>query len=79
MDNRPPEDLLESTHHFPGVYRIKTIGTPFTANGYDVGADQVRNMTLEPATPEEIAQTVAVMGGADWSRWRMGSKARCRT
>ncbi len=48
---------------------IKTIGAPFSAKGYDVGADQVRPMTLEPATPEETAQTVAVMGGDDWSRW----------
>ncbi len=48
---------------------IKTIGAPFGAKGYDVGADQVRPMTLEPATPDEIAQTVAVMGGDDWSRW----------
>jgi enoyl-[acyl-carrier protein] reductase / trans-2-enoyl-CoA reductase (NAD+) len=48
---------------------IKTIGAPFSAKGYDVGADQVRPMTLEPAAPDEIAQTVAVMGGDDWSRW----------
>ncbi len=28
MDNRPSIDLLESTHRFPGAYRIKVIGTP---------------------------------------------------
>ncbi|AGA29792.1 YbeD family protein [Singulisphaera acidiphila] len=26
MDTRPSLDLLESTHFFPGVYRIKAIG-----------------------------------------------------
>lgn len=26
MDHRPSEELLESTHTFPGVYRIKAIG-----------------------------------------------------
>jgi uncharacterized protein len=26
MDYRPPLDLLESTHEFPGVYQIKAIG-----------------------------------------------------
>src|SRR4051794_20542301 len=27
MDHRPSLDLLESTHVFPGVYRIKVIGS----------------------------------------------------
>jgi putative lipoic acid-binding regulatory protein len=27
MDHRPSEDLLGSTHTFPGVYRFKAIGT----------------------------------------------------
>jgi len=27
MDHRPSLDLLESTHLFPGTYRIKAIGT----------------------------------------------------
>ena len=26
MDTRPSTDLLESTHSFPGVYKIKAIG-----------------------------------------------------
>lgn len=26
MDHRPSEELLESTHSFPGVYQIKAIG-----------------------------------------------------
>ena len=26
MDHRPSVDLLESTHFFPGVYKIKAIG-----------------------------------------------------
>jgi hypothetical protein len=27
MDHRPSTDLLESSHSFPGVYRIKAIGS----------------------------------------------------
>lgn len=27
MDNLPSTELLESTHEFPGLYRIKAIGT----------------------------------------------------
>jgi putative lipoic acid-binding regulatory protein len=27
MDHRPSVDLLETTHAFPGVYRIKAIGS----------------------------------------------------
>ncbi|MDR3632465.1 MAG: DUF493 domain-containing protein [Isosphaeraceae bacterium] len=27
MDYRPSQELLESTHTFPGVYRIKAIGS----------------------------------------------------
>ncbi|MEW1659514.1 enoyl-[acyl-carrier-protein] reductase FabV [Streptomyces sp. NPDC093707] len=35
----------------------------------DAGAPAVREVRTAPAAEEDIAQTVAVMGGADWERW----------
>jgi enoyl-[acyl-carrier protein] reductase/trans-2-enoyl-CoA reductase (NAD+) len=35
----------------------------------DDGTPTVGESTTEPADDEEIAQTIAVMGGADWERW----------
>ncbi|MEU9417229.1 hypothetical protein [Streptomyces sp. NPDC048272] len=33
------------------------------------GAPEVKEVTTTPAEREDIEQTVAVMGGADWERW----------
>ncbi|MFE3649425.1 enoyl-[acyl-carrier-protein] reductase FabV [Streptomyces sp. NPDC059152] len=33
------------------------------------GAPEVKEVETAPAAEEDIAQTVAVMGGADWERW----------
>ncbi|KUL36536.1 trans-2-enoyl-CoA reductase [Streptomyces sp. NRRL F-4489] len=35
----------------------------------DAGAPEVKEVETAPAAEEDIAQTVAVMGGADWERW----------
>ncbi|MEK2490230.1 enoyl-[acyl-carrier-protein] reductase FabV [Kitasatospora purpeofusca] len=35
----------------------------------DEGAAEVREVETAPAEGDDIAQTVAVMGGADWERW----------
>ncbi|MYT33274.1 enoyl-[acyl-carrier-protein] reductase FabV [Streptomyces sp. MspMP-M5] len=35
----------------------------------DGGAPEVKEVETAPAAEEDIAQTVAVMGGADWERW----------
>ena len=48
---------------------LKTIGEPFTATSIDTNRDTVVNVTVEPATEQEIADTVAVMGGEDWALW----------
>ncbi|MCQ4438517.1 bifunctional NADH-specific enoyl-ACP reductase/trans-2-enoyl-CoA reductase, partial [Clostridioides difficile] len=37
--------------------------------GLDTDKEVIRDVTLEPATQEEIAGTVAVMGGEDWQMW----------
>jgi putative lipoic acid-binding regulatory protein len=54
MDHRPSVDLLESTHQFPGVYRIKAIGiTSDDFEGRVVGAT-----VAELAGPSELDYSV---------------------
>lgn len=48
---------------------IKPIGQSFTDRTVDVHSGVVSDVTVAPATPDEISQTVAVMGGADWELW----------
>lgn len=48
---------------------LKTIGAPFTALSVDTNRDTVVQATVEPATEQEIADTVKVMGGEDWALW----------
>ena len=48
---------------------LKTIGEPFTATSIDTNRDTVVTVTVEPATEQEIEDTVAVMGGEDWALW----------
>ncbi len=48
---------------------IKPIGETFHVKTLDVDHALVHEVDLEPATDEEIAATVKVMGGEDWERW----------
>jgi enoyl-[acyl-carrier protein] reductase/trans-2-enoyl-CoA reductase (NAD+) len=48
---------------------LKPIGQPYTGKTVDVNTGKVTDVTLEPATEEEIRGTVAVMGGEDWRMW----------
>jgi enoyl-[acyl-carrier protein] reductase/trans-2-enoyl-CoA reductase (NAD+) len=48
---------------------LKTIGKPFQNKNIDVFNGLVNDVTIEPATEEEIEQTVKVMGGEDWELW----------
>lgn len=48
---------------------LKPIGQAYTTKTYDTDKDKVHEITLEPATEEEIENTVKVMGGEDWERW----------
>ncbi len=48
---------------------IKPIGRSFTDKTVDVDKGIVHDVTLEPASQEEIEDTVAVMGGEDWELW----------
>lgn len=48
---------------------LKPIGTPYTNKTVDADTGVVSDVTIEPASAEEIADTVAVMGGEDWEMW----------
>ncbi len=48
---------------------LKPIGKPYTSKTIDLDRARVGEVTIEPATEQEIADTVAVMGGDDWQRW----------
>lgn len=48
---------------------LKTVGQPFQTKSIDLRSGAVVDVVLEPATPQEISDTVAVMGGADLRRW----------
>lgn len=48
---------------------LKSIGAPYTGKTIDLGSGEVTEATVEPATKQDISQTVAVMGGEDWRWW----------
>ena len=48
---------------------LKPIGQSFTGKTVNTDKGEVFETTLEPATDEEIFQTVKVMGGEDWEEW----------
>lgn len=51
---------------------LKPVGSPYTTKTLvfdEQGAPEVKEVTTAPAEGDDIEQTVAVMGGADWERW----------
>lgn len=48
---------------------LKPIGAPFTGKSIDAFKGEVKEVTIDPATDEEVRHTVAVMGGEDWEMW----------
>ncbi len=48
---------------------LKPIGQPFSDKTVNTNTGVVSEITLEPATEEEIENTITVMGGEDWSLW----------
>ncbi len=48
---------------------LKPVGQSFTNRTIELDSEKVVSVTLQPATEDEIADTVAVMGGDDWRRW----------
>ncbi len=48
---------------------LKPIGKVLHQRGLDTDKEVIKENVIEPATEEEIANTVAVMGGEDWQMW----------
>src|SRR6202140_3122761 len=48
---------------------LKPVGQTFTNQTIELDSGKVGSVTLQPANENEIADTVAVMGGDDWRRW----------
>jgi enoyl-[acyl-carrier protein] reductase/trans-2-enoyl-CoA reductase (NAD+) len=60
------------THPISGIrYKstLKPIGEPYTNKTVDFHTGEVKNISIEPCTQEDIEHTVAVMGGEDWEMW----------
>lgn len=53
---------------------LKPIGNTFTNKTVDFHTGVVSDVTIEPATQEDIDNTVVVMGGEDWSMWMNAMK-----
>jgi enoyl-[acyl-carrier protein] reductase/trans-2-enoyl-CoA reductase (NAD+) len=53
------------------VYKsvLKPIGTTYTNKNLNTTTGVVNEVSIEPAEGDDIAQTVAVMGGEDWQLW----------
>lgn len=54
---------------------LKTTGGEFTNKTIDVKTGEVSEVTIPPATEQEIFATVKVMGGEDWKEWIGALKA----
>lgn len=54
---------------------LKTTESSYTNKTIDLRTKQITDITLDPATPEEIEATVKVMGGEDWKEWLQALKA----
>lgn len=53
------------------VYKsvLKPTGQTYTNKNINTDKKLIESVTIEPATPEEIAHTCKVMGGEDWQLW----------
>jgi enoyl-[acyl-carrier protein] reductase/trans-2-enoyl-CoA reductase (NAD+) len=48
---------------------LKPVGAPYTNKTVDTDKGVVSTITIEPASEQEIADTITVMGGEDWELW----------
>ncbi|WP_127170121.1 enoyl-ACP reductase FabV [Xanthomonas sp. BRIP62415] len=48
---------------------LKPIGNTYTATAIDTNKDTIIQASIEPASAQEIDDTVTVMGGQDWELW----------
>jgi enoyl-[acyl-carrier protein] reductase/trans-2-enoyl-CoA reductase (NAD+) len=54
---------------------LKPIGKSFSNKTVDFHSGVVSNISIEPCNEDDIANTIAVMGGEDWSMWMEDLKA----
>ena len=60
------------THPTTGeVYKsvLKPIGQIYTNKNLNTTTGVVSDISIEPASGDDVAQTIAVMGGEDWAMW----------
>lgn len=48
---------------------LKPLGASFANKTVDTDKGLVNEVTIEPASEQEVADTIAVMGGEDWELW----------
>jgi enoyl-[acyl-carrier protein] reductase / trans-2-enoyl-CoA reductase (NAD+) len=48
---------------------LKPVGERYEGKGFDLRNERVVEASAEPASEEEVADTVKVMGGEDWRLW----------
>ncbi|MGF1723284.1 enoyl-ACP reductase FabV [Photobacterium nomapromontoriensis] len=48
---------------------LKPMGETYTATAVDTNKDVLIEASIEPATEQEVQDTVTVMGGQDWELW----------
>jgi len=48
---------------------LKPVGKTYTSKGLNTDTLKISEISIEPASDEEIANTVKVMGGEDWELW----------
>ncbi|MEJ2416872.1 MAG: trans-2-enoyl-CoA reductase family protein [Exilibacterium sp.] len=48
---------------------LKPVGKSYTSQSLNTDTLKISEVTMEPASEEEIANTVKVMGGEDWELW----------
>lgn len=48
---------------------LKPVGSAYASKNINLQGSTITNIEIQPATEQEINDTIAVMGGDDWSRW----------
>ena len=69
-----PKRKMPGTDEVVNSY-LKTTGEPLKSKTVDFHTGKITEVTIEPATQEEIDGTIKVMGGEDWLLWIQALKA----
>lgn len=48
---------------------LKPVGRAYSSRTIELDSERVTEVTIEPATDKEVADTIGVMGGEDWRLW----------